>query len=200
MPGNHRQSRWLGLLLPALFLLMAGFAFGLLASRHLKRVVPDERRQAYLHRKGDALPAVREQVLVALRAFQNGYSRRDPKDLDSFMRRLFVEDDEILLLGTDAGEWVRGYHEVGRFIANDWAKWGDFKFLVEDAIIWSSGNVAWVVSVGTVHGQRSDRPVRFSAILAPRGEEWVFRQLHFQWDEREPSPTDLTRFFGMASR
>jgi hypothetical protein len=174
-----------------LLLLIAGFAFGLLAGKHLKRFEPDERRQAYLYRKGDAPPAVRERVLATLRAFQNGYSRRDPRDLDSFMHRLFVEDNEVLLLGTDAGEWVRGYHDVGRFIANDWEKWGDFKFAVDDALIWSSGEVAWVASVGTLHGERSDRPVRLSAILVPRGEEWVFRQLHFQWDERDPVPAEL---------
>jgi SnoaL-like domain len=136
---------------------------------------------------------VRAGVLVALTGFQEGYSRRDTKQLDSFMHRLFPESDDILLLGTDAAEWIRGHHAVGEFIRSDWQYWGDFRFAVEDSLVWSSGDVAWTASVGTVHGQRSDRPVRFSAVLTRNGEAWLFRQVHFQWDDHDPSPSDLLR-------
>ena len=177
--------------LAAVLLIVVGFAFGFVTSLHLKSVASGDRRQRYLLQTGDAPAPVRAQVLVALRAFQEGYIRRDPKELDSFMDRLFPENSDILLLGTDADEWVRGYRPVAEFIRTDWLKWGDFRFAVDDSIIWSSGDVAWIASVGAVREQGVDRPLRFSAILTRNGNNWLFRQLHFQWDARDPSPSDL---------
>ena len=107
------------------------------------------------------------------------------------MHRLFPESDDVLLLGTNGGEWIRGFRAVGELIRSDWQYWGDFRFAVEDSIVWGSGDVAWIASVGTVHGPNWDRPVRFSAILTRNGDNWLFRQVHFQWDERDPSPFDL---------
>jgi hypothetical protein len=180
--------------LPALavaLLIVLAFAFGFVTCLHLKSVASGDRRQRYLPQSGDAPASVRAQVLVALRAFQEGYIRRDPKELDAFMDRLFPENGDILLLGTDADEWVRGYRPVAGFIRTDWLKWGDFRFAVDDSIVWSSGDVAWIASVGAVREQGVDRPLRFSAILTRNGNNWLFRQLHFQWDVRDPSPSDL---------
>ncbi len=178
----------------ALALLVLGaFAFGFVSSLHLKSASSSDLRHQYLRQTGDAPPSVREGVLAALRAFQEGYVKRDPKELDSFMYRLFPESGDILLMGTDAGEWARGYPAVAEFIKTDWLKWGDFRFAVDDSIIWSSGDVAWIASVGVVHGRGSDRPLRFSAILTRNGSNWLFRQVHFQWDDRDPRPSDLLR-------
>jgi len=63
---------------------------------------------------------VRAEVLAALGVFQDGYIKRDPKKLDSFMDSLFPESDDILLLGTDADEWARGRRAVADFIRTDW--------------------------------------------------------------------------------
>jgi len=172
-------------------LLVGSFIFGFVSSLHLKSAASSDLREHYLTHTGDAPPSVRVGVLASLRAFQEGYVRRDPKELNSFMRHLFLESDDILLLGTDADEWVRGYPAVAEFIRNDWLKWDDFRFAVDDSIIWSSGDVAWIASVGVVHGQLSDRPLRFSAILTREGDNWFFRQVHFQWDDRDPRPSDL---------
>jgi hypothetical protein len=179
--------------LAAVLLMFGGFAFGFVSCLHMKSVASGDRRHRYLLQTGDAPAPVREEVLVALRAFQEGYTRRDPKDLDSFMHRLFPENSDILLLGTDADEWVRGYRPVAEFIRTDWLKWGDFRFAVDDSIIWSSGDVAWIASVGVVREQGVDRPLRFSAILTRNGNNWLFRQVHFQWDARDPSPSDVLR-------
>lgn len=107
------------------------------------------------------------------------------------MERLFPRTDEVLFLGTDSAEWIRGYQAIANFIRTDWQQWGDFRFAVEDSVIWCSGNVAWIASVGSVRSARSDRPVRFSAVLTQEGGRWLFRQVHFQWDERDPNPSDL---------
>jgi hypothetical protein len=174
-------------------LLGAAFALGFVSCLHLKSATSDDLRRNYLLQKGDASPWVRSAVLTTLRTFQEGYTRRDPQQLDSFMRRVFPKSNEILLLGTDATEWVRGYREVGRFIRSDWQGWGDFSFAVDDSIVWSSGDVAWIASVGMVRGQGSSRPLRFSAILTRYDNRWLLRQVCFQWDDREPTLSDLLR-------
>jgi hypothetical protein len=186
------RKRILSVLAVAL-LLVGGFAFGFVSCLHLKSTTSSDLRHQYLLQTGDAPASVRAEVLTALRAFQEGYIRRDPRELDSFMYRLFPENDDILLLGTDADEWVRGYRAVAEFIKTDWLKWGDFRFAVDDSIIWSAGDVAWIASTGVVHGPRADRPLRFSAILTRHGHNWLFRQVHFQWDDRDPRPSDVLR-------
>jgi len=187
--GLTRKSILSTLVIAAL--LFGSFTLGFVSSLHLKDAPSRELRQRHLMQTGDAPPAVRAGVLASLRAFQEGYVRRNPEELNSFMRRLFSESDDILLLGTDSDEWARGYPAVGEFIRNDWLKWGDFRFVVDDSIIWSSGDVAWIASVGVVHGRLSDRPLRFSAILTRNGDNWFFRQVHFQWDDRDLRPSDL---------
>ena len=188
---NSTYSRKLLAAAGAVLLFAAAFVLGFVAHSHLKAVPAPEIRQSYLLRKGDATAAVRAGVLETLRSFQEGYSRRNPRELDAFMRRHFSESEDVLLLGTDSAEWIRGYPAIGNFIRNDWQRWGNFHFAVEDSVIWCSGNVAWIASVGSVRGPRSDRPVRFSAILTKTEDRWLFRQVHFQWDERDPSPSDL---------
>lgn len=174
-------------------LIWDGFAFGVVSDLRLERNAPTDNRLQNLHQAGDAPSQVRMEVLAALRAFQEGYRKRDAKELNSFMHDLFLENDDILLMGTDPDEWMRGYREVGEFIRQDWEKWGDFRFRVDDSIVWSSGDVAWIVSVGSVLGRGADRRVRFSATLKRSGDKWRFRQLQFQWDDPGPRLSDLFR-------
>lgn len=177
--------------LAAVLFVFGGFAAGFISCLHLRSAPSSEVRKMYLQHTGDASPSVRLGVLTALRAFQDGYVKRDPNDLDSFMSRLIAKSDDVLIVGTDAGEWVHGYSASAAFIRADWQGWGDLRFAVDDSFICSSGDVAWVDSVGMVHFKGSDRPLRFSAILTRNGSNWLFREMHFQWDEREPSSADI---------
>jgi hypothetical protein len=179
--------------LVAALLVLGGFASGFISSLHLKSSASSEARKQYLQQAGDAPPQVRSGVLAALRAFQDGYIQRDPKKIDSFMNRLFAKNGDILIQGTDAAEWARGYPAATEFIRNDWQGWGDFRFAVDDSVIWSSGDVAWIASVGVVQFKKSDRPVRISAVLTRSEDRWVFRELHFQWDDRDASSSDILR-------
>jgi len=150
--------------------------------RHAAGESLSELRTQYLQKAGDAPPDVQQGVRTALHGFQDGYIQRDPRNIDAFMSSLFDKDDDILVLGADRGEWIRGYPAAAQFIRNDWVYWGDFRFAVDDSIICSKGDVAWVESVGTVRIKEVERPMRFSAILDRRGNTWHFRQVHFQWD------------------
>ena len=89
--------------------------------------------------KGDAPAPVRAEVLQALRRFQDGYIRRDPAQLEGFMRGLFPEGAPVVVLGTNSSEWVGGYRAVSRFIRSDWLNWGDVRLKVEDAVVSSQG-------------------------------------------------------------
>ena len=172
--------------LAAVLLAYSFFILGFISSRHVNTAVQSDVRKADLAQPGNATPTDRAGVLVALREFQEGYVKRDPRELDAFMNRLFLKGDDVLLQGTDSGEWVRGYSEVGEFIRTDWKGWGDFRFAVDDSIVWCNGEVAWIASVGTLRDHGSERPLRFSAVLTRHGNDWRFRQVHFQWGDSTP--------------
>ena len=178
-------------LLAASLLALGGVTLCFAAYKHLKTVAASELSAQYLSQAGDAPPEVQQGVRVALHDFQDGYTRRDRSNIDSFMTRLFEKNDDILIIGTDHSEWARGYSSAAQFIKTDWSNWGDFRFAVDDSIICSSGDVAWVASVGTVRTEGVDRPVRFSAILTRNGDHWLFRQVHFQWEDRPASAASL---------
>lgn len=171
-----------------------GFALGFIACVDLRSGTSEDFRQQLLTVPGDAPAPVRAEVVSVLGAFQQGYIRRNPGEIDDFMRRLFPENEDILLMGTDATEWRRGYRAVGQFIQADWQSWGDFRFDVDRSIVWSQGDMAWTASVGSLQEHGKKRPLRFSSILTRTGKGWQFRQVHFQWDESSPMASDLFRF------
>jgi SnoaL-like domain len=148
----------------------------------------------YLSDKGDAQDQVRAEVLVSLRAFQLGYTKRDPAMLPAFMEQLFPKDRDIVLLGTDSGEWIEGYQRVGNFIAGDWRGWGDVRLDVDNAMISADNDVAWVTTVGTVgSGTSPPRAIRYAAVLTRSNGRWLFRHIVYQWDDRPESLAELLR-------
>lgn len=175
------RSRALVSILTALGLAFVSFGAGWHLSRRPIGLGNPER---YLARKGDAEEGVRKEVLVPLRTFQAGYSKRDPAILPVFMEQLFPKDRDILVLGTDQGEWIEGYQRVAEFIGNDWRYWGDVRLDVDHAAISTAGNVAWVATVGTVSsGTSLGRAIRFTAVLTRSDGRWLFRHILFQWDD-----------------
>jgi hypothetical protein len=177
----------------ALLLAVAGIALGLGAMLRVKAGANTEARTHSLAMAGDAPVQVQSGVRNALRTFQDGYIQRDPKNLDLFMSRLFLKDSDILIMGTDYSDLAQGYSAAANFIRLDWQNWGDLRFNVDDSTIWSSGDVAWVASTGTVRFPRGERPVRLTAILTRNKDEWQFRQVQFQWDDGDPDEARIPR-------
>lgn len=159
---------------------------GFLAGRHLGHRRFFGHPVHYLGYKGNAQEHVRADVLASIEAFQSGYTQRDPAIIPVFMGRLFPKDQDILFLGSEPGEWTEGYPQVGEFIANDWRHYGDVRLDLNDAMISTSNNVAWVTTVGTVANGSLARPIRFAAVLTRSDTRWLFRLIQFQWDERPP--------------
>ena len=72
---------------------------------------------------------VQQDIFTLLRAFQEGYTRRDVNQLDAFME-LFTPDVEII--GTNgiqpgAGEWYTSRDAARELVKGDWEGWGDLR-------------------------------------------------------------------------
>jgi SnoaL-like protein len=179
-------------------LLICGFVVGCLASQWIVISPKVSTQHGYAIEKGDAPASVRAEVLESLREFQAGYSRRDPKQLDDFMQHLFPKDQDTRVIGTDLREWINGYQSIARFIRSDWLDWGNLHLAVDDSVIDSSADVAWLATTGTLVTTRSSRSIRYAAVLTRREGRWLFRQIQFQWDERPVTLSDLTKWDGLS--
>lgn len=186
--ANNRRH----LFLVGCCLLLAGFVVGWKAGRLLVVSANSETRRRYLHEKGTAEGPVRTGVLDSLRRFQEGYKSRDLKQVDAFMEALFSRSQDTTAIGTDFNEWATGYDSVARFIRTDWRAWGNVQLDVDEAVVSSSGDVAWLATTGTVSFADSSRPFRFTAVLTSQDSRWLFRKVQFQWDDRPASFSDLT--------
>ncbi|HLK05960.1 MAG TPA: nuclear transport factor 2 family protein [Candidatus Acidoferrum sp.] len=141
--------------------------------------------------QGNASPAAREEILVVLHAFQDGYTKRDVAKIDAFMDDLFVRSDEVQLLGTDSGEWNRGFTAIEKFIRNDWTYWGNVRIDVERATISAKEDVAWVALPGRVEFASGPRPIRLTGTLIRTDGKWKFELVQFQWLDRKAGLRDL---------
>jgi hypothetical protein len=105
-------------------------------------------------------PAI-AQVRAVLQAFQDGYTGRDPEEVDAFMD-LFVSDDVLEVIGTGAesrgdDEWCMGSGATRRLVESDWRYWGDLRLDIAGARIHVHGDAAWLATEGTVTEQIEPR-------------------------------------------
>jgi hypothetical protein len=134
--------------------------------------------------KGNAPDSIRKEVLTQLHKFQDGYSKRDTSQLESFMSSLYSKDN-ILILGTMPAEIFTGYKRASHLVKNDWESWGDCHFAMDSANISSSGNIAWFSSRGYVKFDLSSLlviPLRLSGVMVKENGTWKFQQQQFQFD------------------
>lgn len=171
-----------------------GFAAGWLANSRLIFSNETIVEASMVTKHGDASSATRSGVMDAMNVFQAGYDHRNVSELDGFMERLFPRHGEVLLLGTESNEWVRGYDDVKKLVRHDWTDWDHLHLDLTDCQLSSSGDVAWLATKGYVHSTDSKRPVRFSATLVRSGGEWKFRQLQFQYEDRHAALRDFMQF------
>jgi len=138
----------------------------------------------YPYARGIASEEIRGEVIGALRLFQEGYSRRDTGQLETFMERLFVHDD-VVILGTMPQEACIGFEHASRLVNADWAAWGDCSFAVDTAHVSAAGDVAWFATVGSVEFDLTRLlvlPLRLSGVLVRDGGVWRFQYMQFQFD------------------
>jgi hypothetical protein len=139
--------------------------------------------EAFPFSQGNAAGDVRAAIMQQLLDFQDGYTRRDPSQADAFAKRLFSAED-IVILGTMPDEIFIGREQATQLVESDWRYWGDCRFLMENAQISASDQVAWFSTIGTVDmdGLHIVLPLRLSGVLVEEGGVWMFQQLQFQFD------------------
>jgi len=143
-----------------------------------------EASDQFIFSTGSASPETRSEVVSKLKQLQDGYTRRDLDQVDEFMDQLFSKDN-LLVLGTMPDEIFIGRKEVSKLIYSDWNAWGDVKFLIDTANISSTGDAAWISTIGYV---RFDiprflvLPLRFSAVMVKEDLNWKFQSMQFQFD------------------
>ncbi|WP_027632073.1 nuclear transport factor 2 family protein [Clostridium hydrogeniformans] len=96
-----------------------------------------------------------------LRRFRQGYSERNLENVDSFTEELFINSDDISVLGTSTGEILLGFHEVKQLIRGDWEYWGDLNIDCENPHISIDNNVAWFSTKGSVKYNFEHTPERY---------------------------------------
>jgi hypothetical protein len=94
----------------------------------------------------------KQEILALLQAFQDGYTRRDVSQVDTFME-LFTKDVEII--GTNGvkpgvDEWYVDNASAQELVEGDWQGWGDLKLDLENASIKVNGDVGWIAVSATV--------------------------------------------------
>jgi len=133
---------------------------------------------------GSADGKTRAEILTQLNHFQDGYTRRDLSQVDSFVAHVF-SGENILVLGTMPDEIYDTQRDVEKLIYSDWNAWGDCTFLMENAHISSSGQVAWFSTIGFVKFDVPNflvMPLRLSGILVKENTDWKIQHLQFQFD------------------
>jgi hypothetical protein len=157
-----------------------------LVTRIFKRA--DERKYGLeaipVFSKGNAPDSIRKEIIVQLNKFQDGYTKRDVNQVESFMQSLYSSDN-ILILGTMPGEIFKGYNRATYLVQSDWESWGDCKFVIDSANISSNGNVAWFATRGFVKFDMSSLlviPLRLSGVMVKEDGIWKFQQQQFQFD------------------
>ena len=134
--------------------------------------------------KGNSPDSVRMEIIEQLRKFQDGYSKRDPNNIDTFMQSLYSKDN-ILILGTMPNEVYPGYEKAIELVKADWESWGNCKFEIDSANISSLGNTAWFSTKGYVEFDLPKLlvlPLRLTGIMVKEDQGWKFRQQQFQFD------------------
>jgi ketosteroid isomerase-like protein len=114
-----------------------------------------------------------EAVLQTLTALNDVLARRD---LAGFMA-LFEDDDDIMLLGSDAGEVFRGRAEVGGFLKRLYGLPFTFAFDMPNATVRRKGHHAWLFADGAMVHKRADgsetrRPYRIVLVMKRHDDAW----------------------------
>jgi len=139
---------------------------------------------AFIFSDGNAPDSLRSEIIDQLNKFQDGYTNRDIAQLEPFMEQLFSQEN-VLVLGTMPNEILIGQEKVSRLVRSDWKTWGDCTFLMNNAHISTSGNVAWISTIGYVDMDLSPLlilPLRLSAVMVREVDIWKFQYMQFQFD------------------
>lgn len=93
-----------------------------------------------------------DEIRQLLNKFQEGYTKRDLTQVDTFMQ-LFTADAEVI--GTNGqrpgvDEWYMDRASARELVHGDWEGWGDLQLDLDSMSIHERGSVGWVAASATV--------------------------------------------------
>lgn len=93
-----------------------------------------------------------QEISALLQAFQDGYTRRDLAQVDTFMELFSPQVEVIGTNGVRPGvdEWYLNRETARELVHGDWEGWGDFRLDLASASIQSLGDVGWIAATATV--------------------------------------------------
>lgn len=100
-------------------------------------------------------------IREVLKKFQHGYTEKNIEKINDFMDELFINKDNIGILGTGTEELALGVDEVKELIKGDWLYWGDVDIDYENAHINCDEGVAWFSVKGSVKHNFEDTKERY---------------------------------------
>jgi ketosteroid isomerase-like protein len=117
-------------------------------------------------------------VLAVMDRFTESYRNRD---IDGLMA-IIAPDEDLFLFGTGGDEKRTGPDEFRYQAERDWAQTEALDFKLDWQQISAAGRVAWVagegIGQGRVGGQEIAFPLRLTAVLENRGDQWLMVQSH----------------------
>jgi len=117
-------------------------------------------------------------VVAVLDRFMETYQKRD---IDGLMA-LFAPDDDQIMFGTGIDEKRIGRDQIRFQAERDWSQTEALAFNFTWRQVSAAGPVAWVAAEGLGEGKAGGQaiqfPVRMTAVLEQRGDEWILVQSH----------------------
>ena len=118
-------------------------------------------------------------VKAVLDKVADGYAKRDL----ALVLSAFAPDPDVVMYGTGADEKRIGLKEIQAQSERDWSQTEAASIKYEWTSVSAAGSVAWSASDASFHlkagGQEVTLPVRVTAVLEKRGEQWLIVQGHF---------------------
>ncbi len=93
-----------------------------------------------------------DEIRLLMQKFQDGYTKRDLTQVDSFME-FFIQDAEVI--GTNgikpnSGEWYMDRASARELVAGDWEGWGDVSLDLNNMSVHSLRSAGWIAANATV--------------------------------------------------
>lgn len=127
----------------------------------------------------EANEQVKNAVFKLLEKYSQGYQ---DKDIEG-MLKLFVPEDDLVVIGTGFDEWIKGSEELRCGFERDLEQATRIRVKYRDVTISASGQVAWLSChmnmEAHVNGQEIYLPGRLSAVVEEKNNEWLFAHLHY---------------------
>jgi ketosteroid isomerase-like protein len=119
------------------------------------------------------------EIMDMLNRYAKAY---EDKDIEA-MLGLFINDPDLVAIGTGKDEWVRGYQELENGFKRDFSQADNIDVGFEKITISNAGKVSWVSSLMTMNAEVSGEEVllcgRLTLILEKIENNWLFTHLHF---------------------